>query len=205
MNLLLLLITFSALALLILWGPSLRFVASFRRPPGGVLRDTEFNYSQIRLLPRWKPATLLNEGASLQATDPTCHRFLVVISESREDFYEYLDVAEHARLTLERLTSELKIVRVEGPQSTEVAGFPAVQYEIEGFLDRACLTYLHTTVAGDRAFHQLIAWATSSRYNRKVFDDLLEGFSEVPGPAARPRRPLTAPVDVPNRSRFDVH
>jgi hypothetical protein len=205
MDLLLLLITFLALALLIRWSPSLRFVASFRAPAGGVLGDTEFNYSQIRLLPRWKPATLLNEGASLQAIDPLGQRFLVVISESREDFDENLDVAQHACLTLGRLTSELRLVRFEGPKSTEVAGFPAVQYEIEGFLDRTCLTYLHTTVAGDRAFHQVIAWATCSRYNRKVFEDLLEGFSEVPGPAARPRRPLAASVDVPNQSRYDVH
>jgi hypothetical protein len=207
MDLVLLLITLIAGTLLIRWWPALRFVASFKAPLGGVLKDTEFNYAQVRLLPRWKPATLLNEGAALQATDPLGHRYLVVISESREDFDEFLDVGEHARLTLDRLIGSLQVLRFEGPQSTRVGGFPAVQYEIEGYHERTCVTYLHTTVAGDRAFHQVIAWATRSKYDRKVFEDLLDGFSEVPGPPARPRprRHGPTPPETPSRSRYDVH
>ena len=163
MDLVLLLITLIAGTLLIRWWPALRFVASFKTPPGGVLRDAEFNYAQIRLLPRWKPASLLNEGASLQATDPLGHRYLVVISEAREDFHESLDVGEHARLTLDRLIGSLDVLKFSGPESALVGGFPAVQYEIEGFHERTCVTYLHTTIAGNRAFHQVIAWATCSK------------------------------------------
>ena len=57
-----------------------------------------------------------------------------------------------------------------------------MQFEIEGFHDNTWLKYLHTTVEGKRAFHQVIGWATQSRYSREVFEALLDGFAELPGP-----------------------
>ena len=47
-----------------------------------------------------------------------------------------------------------------------IGGYDALQYQIEGFYQQTRIKYLHTTIAGRRAFHQVLAWATYSRYDR---------------------------------------
>jgi hypothetical protein len=67
------------------------------------------------------------------------------------------------------------------------------------------LTYLHTTVAGRRAFHQVLAWATRSWFDRPTFERLLDGFAEQAGPDPRPQPVQSTPIEVPVSSRYDVH
>jgi dihydrofolate reductase len=165
-----------------LYRERLRYIARWRQPAGRTLIDDELRLARLRLPSGWRAARDLNEGASLQAINPLHGRHVIVISEALEDYALEVTVHEHARITLDLLTRGIKVTNITGPHHRVISGREAVQYEIEGFHDNTWVTYLHTTIAGRRAFHQIIGWATQSRYSREVFEALLEGFGELPGP-----------------------
>ena len=178
--------------------------ALFRRH-GNVLDDSEVGLAQLNLPAGWMPATDLNDGSWLQAVDPLRNRYVMVISESREDFDTDMDVQEHSSRTRTALASSVQLLAVRGPQERQVAGFRAVQYELDALTDRTLVTYLHTTVDGHRAFHQVLSWATRSWFDRPTFEKLLDGFAERPGPDPRPRPTQETPLEVAITSRYDVH
>ncbi len=198
------LVTISVVALLLAWWPTVRTVAAYRKPAGGILRDSGLGYAQVALLPGWRPAQILNDEAGLQAVDPLRRRYLIVISESREDFKANLTIEDHAALTLQHLAKSVRMVGLSDPAYGKVGDFTMLQYEVEAFSDDTWLKYLHTTIRGRRAFHQVLAWATHSMYDRGTFDALVRGFSELPGPDPVVR---SAPPVIPHivsRSRYDV-
>lgn len=205
MELLVPVITVSVGVFLIRRYSAVRAVSGYRKPVASVLRDTELGYAQITLLPRWRCADALNDQAGLQATDPLRQRFVVVISESREDFESSVDLSDHAARTLTQLSDSLRVIAINGPREIEVGGFKALQFEVEGFHNGIRLVYLHTTIEGRRAFHQVLAWAPRSRFDRQVFERLLAGFEELPGPDARIPAPPAVIIEAQTNSRYAVH
>lgn len=177
-------------------------VVRWVRTAGPTLTDGDLRLARLRLPDGWRQARDLNEGAGVQAVDPLHGRHVIVISESLEDYAAGVTVDDHATITLGLLVRGIHVVQIGDPRHTTVAGHDAVQYEIEGFHDNTWVKYLHTTIAGRRAFHQVIGWATQSRYDRRVFDEVLEGFHEEPGPEPVRRPPprgasvLTPPVST---------
>lgn len=156
--------------------------ALWNRRLGGTLNDGEVELAEIRLPPGWRGTTGLGD-APIQITDRRRRRFLIVISESREDFTGNVDLQEFHRLTFARLIASVKILEVHEPMTCKVATFEALQSEfvaIEG--DRFVIKYLFTVIAGHRAFHQVIAWSAQSAYDRALFLKLLDRFRERPGP-----------------------
>lgn len=185
--------------------PELWRAPKILRRRGAVVGDSELGLAQITLPPGWLPVTDLNDGSWLQALDPLRNRYLIVISESREDFDPQMDAQEHSSRTRASLAASVRVLAVRGPQERQVGGFRAIQYELDALSDRTLITYLHTTVEGRRAFHQVLTWGTRSWYSRAVFEGLLDGFLEQPGPDPRPQPVQEAPVEVPVTSRYEVH
>ena len=172
---------------------------------GAVAGDAEVGLAQVSLPPGWLPASDLNDGAWLQAMDPLRNRYLIVISESREDFDGVMDAQEHSARTRTTLAASVRLLAVRGPQERQVGGFRAIQYELDALTERTLLTYLHTTVEGRRAFHQVLTWSTRSWFDRPTFERLLDGFVELPGPEPRPQPIQDTPIEVPVSSRYEVH
>ena len=187
------------------WPELRRAPKALWRRRGAVLGDSELGLAQVTLPAGWLPASDLNDGSWLQAVDPLRNRYVIVISESREDFDVEMDAREHSSRTRAALASSVRLLAVRGPQERQVAGCRAVQYELDALSDRTLITYLHTTVEGKRAFHQVLAWATRSWFDRGAFERLLDGFVELPGPAPRPQPTQETPIEVAISSRYDVH
>ena len=185
--------------------PELWRVAKVRRRTGAVVRDGELGLAQVTLPPGWLPASDLNDSSWLQAVDPLRNRFMIVISESREDFDEGMDLREHSSRTRSELATGVRVLAVRGPEERQVGGFKALQYELEASTNLTLVTYLHTTVEGRRGYHQVLSWATRSWYDRAAFERLLDGFEELPGPEPRPQPVQETAVEVPVVSRYDVH
>jgi hypothetical protein len=164
-------------ALLLLW-ERLRLTAGFRRPRGGVVRDTAFNLAEIELPPLWRPASNLHSTAPIQALDPLRGRYAIVISDARLDFDAVVGLTWFSETTLGHLAASSRIVAIRGPEQRTVAGLAAAQYELDVLEGHVFTRMLHTSVEGHRAFHQIICWAQYSRYDRKVFEELLDGFKE---------------------------
>jgi len=174
---------------------NLRRTASLRRPPFGVLEDRVHGLARFSLPPGWRPASALNEGSALQAIDPLRSRYVLVISSSRENYEALMDLTEYSERTRATfVTWPRRVLGIRGPDQRRVDGFRALQYEIDVSADLTLMTFLHTTIEGQRAFHQVIAWAVRSTYDRQAFERLLDGFSEVPGPHPRPLAIETSPL-----------
>lgn len=201
------LITISANAWVTRYKERLRGLVSARVPPANVIVDQALGLARLELPEGWRAARDLNEMASIEAIHAQFGRHCIVISDAIEDFVPEMTVYEHSVNTRAELTGSIRLVACSGPQRRLVGGFDAVQYEIEGFFQQTRVKYLHTTVAGRRAFHQVLTWAPFTRYDRESFEQLLNGFTELPdvATAARTLPPPQEPLHVIPVSQYEVH
>jgi len=181
----------------------IRYGRSVTRPSS--MADEAFGLSALSLPAGWRAAKNLNEQAGIQALDPLRGRYVIVISEFKSDS-PTLTLEEHARLTMSTLVASKRLLAVRGPWHRLVGGHEALQYEVDAWSHDWRVTYLHTTVAGERGLHQILGWATSHRYSRAGLDRILDGFSELPSAAPVVATPLpTPPPDRDSTSRYQVH
>jgi hypothetical protein len=202
------LITLSAGALVVRYKERLRRLVPIPlAASANVLIDQTLGLARLELPQGWRAAQDLNETASIEAIHALYGRHVIVISDATEDFVPEMTVLEHSQNTRAELTSSIRLIACSGPERRRVGGFDAVQYEIEGFFQQTRIKYLHTTVAGKRAYHQILAWSTSSRYDRDSFERVLNGFSELADAhAAAKAMPIPMqPLQVIPASRYDVH
>lgn len=201
------LITLSAGALAVHYKERLRHFVPGRQSDTRVLVDQSLGLARLELPDGWRQARDLNDTASIEAINSLHGRHVIVISDSVEDFVPEMTVYEHSANTRSELTGSIQLVSCTGPERRVIGGYDALQYEIEGFFQQTRIKYLHTTVAGRRAFHQVLAWATYSRYDRDSFERLLNGFSELPDVAiaAKAEPPSPEPLHVVPVSRYEVH
>lgn len=178
-------ITILVLGGMVNWSRVIDHVSRWQRRRGGILDDAEA-FARVRLPPGWRPTSGLNASATLQARHAFRERYLIVISESREDFPPTVDLNEHSARTVFQLAADYQLLAHTESRDVQVAGFRALQIELQMVANGTLITYLHTTVEGARAWHQVLGWATRSQYSREAFESLLEGFVELPGPAPRP-------------------
>jgi len=176
------------------------------RPDQKVLVDRALGLARLELPDGWRPARELNETASIEAMNALHGRHVIVISDSVDDFVPDMTIFEHSANTRSELANSIKLIACSEPQRRLVGGFESVQYEIDGFYQQTRVKYLHTTVAGRRAFHQVLAWATYSRYDRDAFERLLNGFNEIPNSnAASESVPASESLQVVPPSRYEFH
>ena len=119
---------------------------------------------------------------------------MVVISESLEDFTADMDLAQFSQVTFGQVCGSAHLVEVHGPERSTLGGFDALQIEAVMIVaNRYVAKYLHSAISGQRGFHQVIVWSAPSAYDRALFDRLLEGFRERPGPI-----PIVVPAGDPS-------
>ena len=169
-----------------------------------VLADAGLGLAQIALPLGWRAASGLNDQAGIQAVAPLRRRYFIVISDPRADFKPGFTIDQHAERTLATLGESVSIVWTNGPQRGQVGTYETLQFEIEGYSDNTAVTYLHTTIAGPRAFHQVVGWATRSAYDRRALEAVLNGFTELPSDHSEPG-PLPVSTFRPSSSRYNVH
>jgi len=206
MDTIVLLITFSAVALAVRYKEHLRLFAPEPPSASPVLVDQALGLARLELPDGWRQARDLNETAGIEAMHALHGRHVIVISDAIEDFVPEMTVYEHSVNTRAELTNNLRLISCSGPDRRIVDGCESVQYEIEGYFQQTRIKYLHTTVAGRRAFHQVLAWSTCSRYDRAVFENLLNGFTEPSTATAAEQTTTPAePLQVIPHSQYDVH
>ena len=112
------------------------------------------------------------------------------------------DLARFSHVTLGHSCGPGPIVEIHGPEPREVGQFEALQMEAVLILrDRYLMKYLHTVISGERGFHQVIAWTPPSTYDRRLFEQLIDGFRERLGP-----KPIPTLLPTDDRSSsYGVH
>lgn len=104
----------------------------------------------------------LNKQAEIQVGNETDEAYLIVLNELKEDLDGW-NLDKHSRVTLGTLLASIANPVVTGPKSLTVDGHPALQYEIRGSSDGRKITYIHTTVDGEKLFSQILAWTLPSK------------------------------------------
>jgi hypothetical protein len=182
------------------------------QPPGGergpddwVLYD-EHGFAELDLPGSWHAFRPKKTETAPQAKQAGRARYVALVSECKGDFADDVTLDAHSEMTRRSLGETVRMINMRGPTYRFVAGRAAVQYEFDALSNSVRLIYLHTTVDGDRAFHQIVCRSTRSQYDRAAFEQLLDGFRESSGPPRPPAPEDQMPVFVSSTgSAYDVH
>jgi hypothetical protein len=154
------------------------------RPAGPAIVKATDGRSQMKLPEGWTVVKDLNEHADLQAGDERREVFAVVLTEPKEDFAADFTYRDFARKRLETFQAALEDVgNKKGPTDVTVSGRPAVQSEFSAIAtdERVRLYYIHTSVDGKSAFHQLMTWSLFSARaaSRDTLEEAIRGFTDL--------------------------
>ncbi len=150
-----------------------------KESPGKVLMDPGKTI-QVTIPSGWKEDRELHESAELQASQRAKELYIIILSESKQDFQQ-MTLEGHSKITRDTLMGNIKSAELSAPVSMTVGGYPAVQYEISGFVDNLGVVYLHTTVESAGSYHQILTWTLKSmaEKNKPILQKVTESFQEV--------------------------
>ena len=165
----------------------------FDKESGGnikTIRSTE-GCCEIRVPGSWKEDKELNDQANIQASNRMKELYVIVLSESKENF-ENMNLENHSKLTRSEFLKSLSSPQTIGPVSVTVNNNPGVQYEIFGGTNNVKIAALHTTVETEKHFHQILAWTIKSRAdkNKPILQNVIQSFKES---GSSERRSIPAP------------
>jgi len=136
---------------------------------------------QIKVPTGWQPDARLHDRAELEAAGPEQEAYVIVLSEP-VSAVDHSDLESNALAYKRFITTEL-----DRPPEQELktrvtleSGLSGVQYEIQGEYQGEPLVYLHTTVASDTHYYQIVAWSAADRFeeNRATLQDMILSFQE---------------------------
>ena len=150
-----------------------------------VLKSADGKY-QLTIPGDWREDAALLDEAVLKASNRANELYVIVLSESKEDFADDVTLEKFTTLTRDAMKGNVVSPELTEPQPTSINGNPAMQYELRGTVDSMKVAYINTTVETTEHYHQIIAWTLRSRYdkNQGALREVTQTFKEAPG--ARP-------------------
>ncbi|MFA5505513.1 MAG: hypothetical protein WC423_08820 [Vulcanimicrobiota bacterium] len=125
-----------------------------------VSQDTNKEF-EVTLPPGWKMSTELNDEAEFQAEHVIQEKYLIVLTEPKDEVQEYANREEYSQATRTFVPG----LKEEGPVELEIGGHPAVQYILRGKVDGYDVTYIHTIQETPDKYRQIMAWTLDSKYD----------------------------------------
>ena len=137
--------------------------------------------AQITIPMGWKEDRYLHDSAELQSSNRSQESYIIVLSESKEDF-DQMTLEKHSEITRATLMQSLTGPELGSPVRLTIHNQPALQYEIRGTINNLKVVYVHTTVETAGHFHQILAWTLRSKFekNRPLLLQLTNSFHELP-------------------------
>ncbi len=134
--------------------------------------------SQITVPKGWKKIKEL-DNAAIQVRLNGQEVFIIVLTHAKEDF-EKMTLAKFSDLCRDGIVEALTAVRKENPGKLTVNGRPALQQKIQGTSDGSKVAYLQTAVEGKKHFHQILAQAPASEYekHKDALQQVIMSFKE---------------------------
>jgi hypothetical protein len=129
----------------------------------------------------WREMTDLNDQAEIQVGDLFREQYAIVLTESREDFSDEVNLARFSELVSMNVRNGLADATMSAPRTLTVQGRPAVQRVIRGSKDHLRIVYWLTAIEGERSYFQVLMWTLASRAdeNEPVFQAVVRNFQEV--------------------------
>jgi hypothetical protein len=114
----------------------------------------------------WINTNTLHPSAEIQLVNSNQELYFIVLGDSRPNS-QTRGLFEQAELYRQQFVEGIaNPERTERPNITNINGYDAVQYQIQGEVNDVPITYLHTTVAAPNAYYQLLGWTVSDRFEQ---------------------------------------
>ncbi len=153
----------------------------------------------------WEVAEL-NPVASVQAGDTGAEAYGMVVTDPRGALKDY-SLERFAATQMQELVSDLGLASVGGPETVQVDGKDALQYQLKGLLDGVEAAYLYTFVETPDRFLKVVTWSLASRFeeNRETLERVSTGVRELkPLPEPTPEPAVSDPAVVPTQQEPGV-
>jgi len=120
----------------------------------------------------------LNEQAQIRAANLLAEVYVIVITDSKTDFTDEMDLDEFTRITRERFTSKVKEGEATEPVPVTINGNSGRAYELEGAVKGVKVAYRIATVETANHYHQIITWTLKSlkNENRATLQQIIDSF-----------------------------
>jgi hypothetical protein len=130
----------------------------------------------------WRSESDLNKNAELQACDAPQQVCVLVFEEDKKTTGD-VALARFSRVARGQILKKLGNSSENTGVSLEIAGHPALQYELRGRADRFDLVYLHTSVETPGHFYQVMGWTSSTLFpqERAVISGITASFQPGAG------------------------
>lgn len=181
--------------LLVAFNPNIReaFVEGWREgvgiapddgPSGTLDRDvsrivSSDNRCALTIPQNWSAMRDLNSEATIQVGNGFREEYLIVLIDTDEEYTGSLQ--EHSDLTSGFIVEGLAGSEDSGPRPLTIGGFPAFQRELRGRISGLNISYLHTSIDGEKGFYQILAWTLTEREDAKfpIYREILDTFEEL--------------------------
>ena len=147
-------------------------------PPGGEITSQDGLF-KLKVPNDWKILKNLNEAAAMQVGNLMKEQYLIVIVDMKEDFDGSL--SEHVSITSQHIASSADNAQISEPEHLYINGRQAIRYYITGTIGRAKVKYVQTTIEGQQAYYQILAWTLPSRFEdaSEAFEQVAQSFQEI--------------------------
>jgi hypothetical protein len=149
---------------------------------GSKVITSDDGFCQLEIPNDWSLRSDLNDYANIQAANLKKEVYVITISEYKIDFADDTTLESYSDITYQTFVDSLTDpVMISGPTQLEINGRRALQYEIRGEVEGVRAVCLHTSVDGEKGFHQVLAWTLISKYekNLALLRSVIDSFREI--------------------------
>jgi hypothetical protein len=114
----------------------------------------------------WTKVPELNKEAKLQVGYKSKEMYLMVFTDAKSAVGN-MNLEQHHQLTRDRMLQKMQNASATGSVPLTIDGHPAMQDQVSGTQNGTNLVFLHTTVAEDDYFQQILAWTLKSRWQEQ--------------------------------------
>jgi hypothetical protein len=169
-----------------------------------VLTGTDGKF-QLTVPGNWRTETVMNDVATLQASNRFSELYTVVIRESKEDISEAVDLDYYTEIVRGNLQKAATDVVMAEPVAVSINGYNARQFEASATVQNVKAKYIYAVLETPQGFYQIITWTLTSRYEKgkETLINVINSFKEInDGEKSLPPPPPPPPPAVPKKNNI---
>jgi hypothetical protein len=113
----------------------------------------------------WKVENLNNYVAVLEVANLSKEQYLLIISESIEDFAEDTKPSDYIQLVLQNIQNVSTNPVASELKDLKINGYDASQCDVSAEIEKMKIKYLLTVIKSEDQFIQVLAWSLQSKYD----------------------------------------
>lgn len=128
---------------------------------------------QLTATSGWSKDNSLHEEANLVISNRFADKYVLVISEAKDDLGDSLTLEEYAEIVETNFDDELVNSSIGKFHPAVVDHNPAIRFTVSGEVDDVDVTYIMTVIETPTHFHQVMAWTEARKFD-SLEEELLD-------------------------------